>query len=70
MFRNNFHLNPVVGEVFAALEANDIGSRFGRSTLAIPIRFGCYWKAVVAVETAKQRINNLGEHGRLPVLAT
>lgn len=65
-FRNDLHPNPVVGKIFAAFKANDVSSRFGWNTLAVPIRLGCDWKAVVAVETAKQCVDNLGEHGRLP----
>ena len=62
----NLHLRPVVRQIFAALETYNVGSRFGRNSLAVPNRFGCYGEAVVAVQAAKQSVNNLGEHGRLP----
>jgi len=52
-FVNDFHLNPVVGEIFAAFEADDVSSRFGWNSLAVSILPGCDWEAVVGVQTAK-----------------
>src|SRR5690348_16400546 len=71
--RDDLHLLPIVGKLFAAIEAHDISPGGERSWAATSF-FHRYRKAVMSVPATKQRTQQPGDHlstsqNRLPEAA-
>ena len=68
LFFLTYHLHgvPVVRNVLAAVQTDNVGSELTSDALTITHRLERPWKAVISVDTTEEGVLYLGEHSKTP----